>query len=132
MAILTRVNGSLKPVMNVDVGSYTNGSPDANLVTDDATVNLMGPKMDFFTVDAGAVVTANQMAAAVQTVQQLATIYMYNADLANGEIALAVYPTGAYTAATLQSAIQNLGLVVDPVGLLPWATATAAVGATFV
>jgi hypothetical protein len=84
----------------------------------------MGPKMDFFTVDAGVAVTADEMAAAVQTVQQLATIYMYNADLANGEIALAVYPTGAWTAVTLNAAVVALGG--------NWAAATSTASATFV
>jgi hypothetical protein len=122
MAILTRVNGSLKPVMNVDVDSYTNGAPDANLVTNGATVNAMGPKLDFFTLAAGGAVTADQMAAAVQSVQQLATIYMYSADIATGDLVVAVYPTAAWTTTTLDAAL---------VGLTGWTGVTSATGATF-
>lgn len=124
MAIFTRVNGSLKPVMNVDVGSYTNGAPDADLVTNDATVNAFGPKLDFFTADAGGAVTAAEMAAAIQTVQQLATVAIYNADIATGELALAVYPTGAWTAVTLNAAVIALGG--------GWAAVTSTASATFV
>jgi hypothetical protein len=124
MAILTRVNGSLKPVMNVDVSSYTNGAPDANTVTNDATVNAFGPKLDFFTVDAGAAVTGDEMASALQTIQQLATVAIYNADLATGELALAVYPTGAWTAVSLNAAVIALGG--------GWAAVTTTASATFV
>jgi len=43
----------------------------------------------------------------LQQIQQTSTVAFYQAG--NTQISLAVYPTGAYTAATLQAAIRGLG-----------------------
>jgi VCBS repeat-containing protein len=47
-----------------------------------------------------------------QRVQQSATIAIYQVEGANtGQISYAIYPSGAYTAGTLQTALQALGNV---------------------
>ena len=48
MAEVTRTHGDFKQVMNYDTSEYTVGSIDA--VTDDATVQPQGPKLEFFTI----------------------------------------------------------------------------------
>jgi len=126
MAIFTRINGDLQPVVVMDSGIGASGAGfnnGANAVVNGATVNVMGPKLDFFTVAAGGAVTADEMAAAVLTVQQRATIYMYNADIATGDLILAVYPTAAWSTTTLDTDIQALGG--------GWAAATSTASATF-
>lgn len=126
MAGFTRVNGDFQPVMNVDASAYTN-SGAANAVTTGVTVNVAGPKLDFFTITAAAAITPAEFALAVQTVQSAATIYMYEyTDAAADTIAVAVYPTAAWTSTTLQTAVQALG------GLAPGlAAAAVTASATF-
>lgn len=105
MAQFTRVNGDLQPVLHMDAAAYTNAG--VNTATSAATVQPQGPKLDFFTATANGAVTATQLAAAVQTVQQLATIYIYEyTDASNDTLALAVYPTGAWTTASLAAALE--------------------------
>ncbi len=112
MAQFTRVNGDYNPVMNLDAGSYTNSG--VNAVTSAATVQPQGPKLDFFTItkDTGAFTTAN-VNAIVQAIQQLATIYIYEyTDASDDTLAVAVYPTGAWTTATLDTEITAAGVAV--------------------
>jgi hypothetical protein len=87
---------------------------------------MQGPKLDFFAVvvengsnqaidlrnecgnvtDPGVVQTINQ------TIQEKATIAIYQVEgAATGQISYALYPTGAWTTATLDSAITALGNV---------------------
>ncbi len=120
MAQFTRVNGDYKPVMNFDEGSYT--TTTVNAVTSGATVQPQGPKLDFFTItkDTGAFTAAN-INSIVQAVQQLATIYIYEyTDASDDTLAIAVYPTAAWTTSTLDTAITAAGVAV-----------TVADGATF-
>lgn len=120
MAQFTRVHGDFQPVMNFDAPDYTVGA--VNAVTSAAVVQPQGPKLDFFTVtkDTGAFTTAN-VAAMVQAIQQLATIYIYEyTDTSNDTLGIAVYPTGAWTTTSLDAAITAAGVAV-----------TVANGATF-
>ena len=109
MAYTTRVHGDFLPVMNFDSANYTVGA--VNAVTSAVTVQPQGPKLNFFTVEGAnlepSTETAN-IALIFQTVQQLATIHMYEwTDTgSNGTIGLSVYPAGAWTAATLETACQ--------------------------
>jgi hypothetical protein len=78
---------------------------------------LMGPKLDFFalaqgnTVGTGNIGNQAEVNGAIQQIlqqiQQTSTVAFYQAG--NTELSIAVYPTGAYTASTLQAAIQGLG-----------------------
>jgi hypothetical protein len=112
MAQFTRTNGDYLPVINYDSPSYTNSG--VNAVTSAATVQPQGPKLDFFTItkDTGAFTTAN-INTIVQTVQQLATIYIYEyTDASDDTLAMAVYPVGAWTTATIDTAVTAAGVAV--------------------
>jgi len=105
MAQFTRVNGDLKPVLWLDEPAYTNTG--VNAVTSAATVQPQGPKLDYFTATANGGLTVTQVAAAVQAIQQLATIHIYEyTDASNDTLAFAVYPTGAWTTAALVTALE--------------------------
>ena len=104
MAQFTRTNGDYLPVINYDSPAYTNSG--VNAVTSGATVQPQGPKLDFFTITFTGALTTTQLNTAVQTIQQLATIYMYEyTDDTNDTLAVAIYPVGAWTDATLDTAI---------------------------
>ena len=106
MAQFTRVNGDLKPVLWLDQPDYTNSG--VNAVSTGLTVQPQGPKLDFFTATANGALTTTQVNSAVQAIQQLATIYIYEyTDAANDTLAFAVYPTGAWTTAGLVAALEN-------------------------
>ena len=103
MAQFTKVNSDFQPVLRLDAAQYQNLG--LNALTANVTVQPQGPKLDFFTITM-ATLTSNVTIASqvVMTVQELATIHVY--EFGNGAsetLALAVYPTGAYTAATLQA-----------------------------
>jgi hypothetical protein len=120
MAQFTRTHGDYQPVMNYDEPTYTVGA--VNAVTSGAVVQPQGPKLDFFTLtkDTGAFTTAN-VNTIVQTLQQLATIYIYEyVDASDDTFAVAVYPTGAWTTSTIDTAVTGAGVAV-----------AVAVGATF-
>jgi len=105
MAQFTRVNGDLQPVQWIDSPSYTNSG--VNTATSGATVQPQGPKLDFFTATANGALSTTQLAAGIQTIQQLATIYIYEyTDASNDTLAFAVYPTGAWTTAGLVAALE--------------------------
>jgi len=107
MAQFTKTNGDLLPVLHLDSPAYTNSG--ANAVTSGASVQPQGPKLDFFTVTASgsSALTGTQVSLAIQATQQLATVYMYEFTTAGPDtLAMAVYPTGAWTTGTLQTAIR--------------------------
>ena len=105
MAQFTRVNGDLQPVQWIDSPSYTNSG--VNTATSGATVQPQGPKLDFFTATANGALSTTQLAAGIQTIQQLATIYIYEyTDASNDTLAFAVYPVGAWTTAGLVAALE--------------------------
>ena len=106
MAQFSKVNGDLLPVINFDSPAYTNSG--ANAVTANATVQPQGPKLDFFTVTATGALTGTQVSLIIQATQQLATVYIYEyTDDTNDTVAMAVYPTGAWTTTTLDAACTN-------------------------
>ena len=105
MASFTKVNGDLLPVINFDSPAYTNSG--ANAVSSGATVQPQGPKLDYFTVTAASTgaLTGTQVSLIIQATQQLATVYIYEFTTAGPDtLAMAVYPTAAWTATTLQAA----------------------------
>lgn len=105
MATVTRVNGDFKQVMNQDSPSYTYTA--VNAVTSGVTVNVQGPKLDFFTVTLADIAANTTIAlTAIETIQQKATIAIYEfTDTGTDTLALALYPTGAYTTVTLAADI---------------------------
>jgi hypothetical protein len=108
MAQFTRVNGDLLPVFHLDSAAYTNSG--ANAVTSAASVQIQGPKLDFFTVTASgsSALTGTQVNLIIQATQQLATVYIYEFTTAGPDtLAMAVYPTAAWSTGTLQTAIRN-------------------------
>ena len=107
MASFTKVNGDLLPVINFDSPAYTNSG--ANAVSTANTVQPQGPKLDYFTVTASgsSALTGTQVSLIIQATQQLATVYIYEFTTAGPDtLAMAVYPTAAWTTATLQTAIR--------------------------
>lgn len=97
MTQFTRTNGDYKPVMNFDAPAYTNTG--VNAVTTAATVQPQGPKLDFFTITASGstAFSTTQVNVMIQTIQQKATIYMYEFTTAGPDtLAVAVYPVGVW------------------------------------
>lgn len=96
MAYTTRSHGDLQQVMNYDAPGYTVGA--VNAVTSAVTVQPQGPKLDFGTITFNGHVTGTQVNTVIQTLQQLATVYIYEFTTggSNDTLAVAVYPTGAW------------------------------------
>lgn len=111
MAFFTRVHGDVKPTVNFDIkeSGDTTGVP----------INPAGPKLDFFCIDFDTGSPVNQMGtggaiqAVLTCIGQLATVHMYqiNDTTNSNQMNIAVYPTAAWTAGTLQAAIRGLGTV---------------------
>ena len=105
MATFTKTNGTMQPVFVMDTGN-TAQLGTANIAAM-GSVNFQGPKLDFFSVVANAslVSSANvngYINNIVQAIQTKGTVAMYQVSPASPTILnLAIYPTGAYTAATL-------------------------------
>ena len=107
MAQFTKTNGDFLPVINFDSPAYTNSG--ANAVSSAATVQPQGPKLDYFTITAASsgALTGTQVNLIIQATQQLATVYIYEyTDTTNDTVAMAVYPTGAWTTTTLDAAVE--------------------------
>ena len=104
MAQTIRAHGDFKPVMNYDASTYTVGAVNAS--TSGATVQPQGPKLDFFTIALASVATDGAvLKAAIEAIQQLAVIYVYEVtDASTDTLAVAVYPTGAWTTGALDTA----------------------------
>jgi len=99
MAQFTRVNGDYKQVMWLDAPDYTNTG--VNAITSAATVQPQGPKLSFGTVTftGAATPSGSDIQIAVQTVQQLATIHIYEFTEVGANtdtLALAIYPVEAW------------------------------------
>jgi len=119
MATFTRTNGTTQPVFALDVA---NGSiaGTANVAAQ-GPVMLSGPKLDFFSLTANTALTnagnvngyLNNVFQAIQSGAGITgggaggTIAFYQAGPTAGQINLAIYPTGAYTTATLVAAAQT-------------------------
>ena len=116
MAFFTREHGNAQQVFHIDTD---NGSLSGALATSGA-VNVTGPKLDFFKIiveNAGnaaqdlqaQVGTGLAVEAIIQNIQTNSGVYIYQVeDSAAGQISIATYPTGAYTAATLQTSVRTL------------------------
>ena len=121
MAQFTKVNGDFKQVLWLDAPDYTNSG--LNAVTSAVTVQPQGPKLDFFTLTGNGSQIADNIQAAFQTIEQLATIHIYEyTNATDDKLAIAIYPTGAWDTASLDAAFANA-----------WTSAnvTAAATATF-
>lgn len=106
MAQFTKTNGDLLPVLHLDSPAYTNSG--ANAVSSAEVVQPQGPKLDFFTVTATGALTGTQVSLIIQATQQLATVYIYEyGNDTNDTVAMAVYPAGAWTDTTLDTACTN-------------------------
>lgn len=127
MAYFPPFNGDAQPVFALDIN---NGSQTGNIGSTAALVQMDGPKLDFFKVivqngsnqavdlrdelgsysagvfDPGVVVQINQ---AIQTKATIAK-YQVEGD-ATGQISYALYPQGAWDAASLDAALKALGNV---------------------
>ena len=127
MAQFTKVNGTTQPVFALDVA---NGSivGTANVAAQ-GPVNLAGPQLQFFSLTANAALTNagnvnGYLNNVLQAIQQTGTIAIYQAGATAGTINLAIYPSGAYTTATLVAAAQtanatgglNIGIPTANVG----------------
>jgi hypothetical protein len=129
MASFTKVSGNFKPVVNVDVGQNSTQAT-LNEVTSAATVNLVGPKLDFATITfTGSSTTGAQIKAAIETIQQLATVYIYEFTTdTNDKLAVAFYPTGAWgdVTATASGSLDALLTTAcgEAVGITAFATFT--------
>ena len=126
MAVFNPFNGDAQPVFALDI---QNGSQTGNIGSTAALVQPQGPKLDFFAVivqngsnqnidlrdqlgnysGGGTVFNPGLVQIINENIQQTATIAMYQVEGAsNGQISYALYPTGAYTAATLQAQIRAI------------------------
>ena len=104
MAQFTKVHGDYQPVVVLDSGvantagaGWSNG---LNAVVSAATVQPQGPKLDYFTISAasGTGFSGAQVNTIIQTIQQLAVVYIYEyTDASTDTLAVAVYPTGAWS-----------------------------------
>ena len=110
MAQFTKINGTTQPVFALDVA---NGSiaGTANVAAQ-GPVMLSGPQLQFFSLTANAALTNagnvnGYLNNVLQAVQQTGTIAFYQAGATAGTINLAIYPSGAYTTATLVAAAQT-------------------------
>ena len=129
MAQFTKVNGTTQPVFALDVA---NGSiaGTANVAAQ-GPVMLSGPQLQFFSLTANAALTNagnvnGYLNNVLQAVQQTGTIAFYQAGATAGTINLAIYPSGAYTTATLVAAAQT----ANATGGLNIGSPTANVSAT--
>ena len=114
MAQFTRTHGDYQPVLNLDAPSYTVGA--VNAVTANVTVQPQGPKLDYFTILAasGTAFSTTQVNLIVQTVQQLATVYIYEySDASTNTLAFATYPTGAWAVDNSLGANANIVAAVN-------------------
>ena len=124
MAYFPPANGDAQPVFALDIN---NGSQNG-VITSAALVQMAGPKLDFFNVVVqngsqqnidlqnqlgnvtSGVFTPGVVVQLNQSIQTTATIAMYQVEASSaGQISYAVYPSGAYTAATLQAQLRALG-----------------------
>jgi hypothetical protein len=114
MAEFTRTHGNAQQVFHID----TNNGALSGALAESAPVNLAGPKLDFFKIliDDGSAVdlqaevgTGLAVEAILKDIQQTSTVAVYQVeDDTSGQISVGIYPTGAYTASTLQTQIRLL------------------------
>jgi hypothetical protein len=126
MAYFPPANGDAQPVFALDIN---NGAQQGD-ISSAALVQMAGPKLDYFKVivqngSQQAVDITNQLGNVTngvftpgvvvqlnQAIQQTATIAMYQVEAdTSGQISYGIYPSGAWTAATLDAALKALGNV---------------------
>jgi hypothetical protein len=126
MAYFPPANGDAQPVYALDI----NNGPQEGDITSAALVQMAGPKLDYFKVivqngSQQAVDITNQLGNVTsgvftpgvvvqinQAIQRTATIAMYQVEAdTSGQISYGIYPSGAWTAATLDAALKALGNV---------------------
>jgi|TARA_B110000090_G_scaffold15175_1_gene15241 hypothetical protein len=105
MAQFTRANGDFYPVLRLDATGYSN--PGVNAVESGMTVQPQGPKLDFFNIQMTDIAANTTLAnISMLTIQTKAIVYIYEfTDDASDDLAIAVYPTGAWTTTTLATEI---------------------------
>jgi len=105
MTQFTRTHGDFQPVLWLDQPEYTTGS--VNAVSSALTVQPQGPKLDFFTIELADVAANTTIALqTIQAIQQLATIHIFEfTNTTTDTLAVALYPTGAFTTATLEAVV---------------------------
>jgi len=105
MAGFTKTNGTTQPVFHMDTANG-NIAGTANIAAT-GSVNFQGPKLDFFSLVANGSLTTSANVNGyinnlIQAIQTKATVAMYQVSPAAPTVLnLALYPTDAYTAATL-------------------------------
>jgi len=104
MASITKTHGDVQPVFALDTAD---GKIAAATATAGTPVHPAGPQLDYFTLTANTSVAGEQgvseyVDTVIKAVQQSATVAAYQVDATL--ISLAVYPAGAYTAASLLTA----------------------------
>jgi hypothetical protein len=126
MAYFPPANGDAQPVYALDI----NNGPQEGDISTAALVQMAGPKLDYFKVivqngSQQAVDITNQLGNVTsgvftpgvvvqinQAIQRTATIAMYQVEAdTSGQISYGIYPSGAWTAATLDAALKALGNV---------------------
>ncbi len=117
MAEFTRTHGNAQQVFHMDT---SNGALGNGALAESAPVNVAGPKLDFFKIivenasnaaqDLQAQVgTGLAVEAILENIQTTSTVAVYQVeDDTTGQISIGLYPTGAYTAATLQTSVRTL------------------------
>ena len=110
MAYITPVNGDAQPVFAIDT---QNGPIAPGTSTSGTPVNLAGPKLDFFQITCANTNATLQgvngyVSNVIRAIQQTSTVAMYQVD--GAQISVAVFPTGAYTAATILTAAQTANI----------------------
>ena len=108
MAGFTRTNGDLLPVAVYDASTgnaYTN-SGNVNAVSSANTVQPQGPQLQFFTIECNGAIAGEYSSTIMNAVEQLATVMIYEyTNTTDDTIAIATYPAGGWTTATLDTAI---------------------------
>lgn len=110
MAYITPVNGDAQPVFAIDT---QNGPIAPSTSTSGTPVNLAGPKLDFFQITCANTNATLQgvngyVSNVIRAIQQTSTVAMYQVD--GTQISVGVFPTGAYTAATILTAAQTANI----------------------
>ena len=116
MAQIPLVNGGSQPVFAIDTLNGPQLSANTAYAPAGTPTQPQGPKLDFFGIglgnsafnQAGVNGAVQQI---LQAIQQTATVAIYQVDNTNNtvDMSVAIYPTGAYTASTLQATIKGLG-----------------------
>jgi hypothetical protein len=123
MASIPLVSGGSQPVFATDTLNGPQLAANTTYAPAGTPTNFMGPALDFFGIDLGADPSAQAgvngaIQTVLQTIQQTSTVAIYQvaatANVTNMSVAL--YPLGAYTAASLQAAIRALGANVAGTG----------------